>query len=231
MNIMAALGAFGFALICIFAGRLGIVSRFERRTWLSFAGGVATAYVFVHLLPEIDHYRQQIEEGSEGFSGSLLYMVLLGGTCIYYGIESLLAHARRLDGRSGFIVHMAGFSFYFGLIGYFLQHRGDRGVEQEVVYFLVLGLHILSLDTAFRSQHRHLYDRIGRWVMAASVLVGWGVGTAVELPTMLVGSAFALLAGGMILNILRQELPATQEGRFLPFLFGALSCAVLLSFG
>ena len=41
--------------------------------------------------------------------------------------------------------------------------------------------------------------------------------------------AFALLAGGMILNILKQELPASKEGQVVPFLIGAASCAALLA--
>ena len=124
---------------------------------------------------------------------------------------------------------MAGFSLYFALIGYFLQHRGDKGAEQELFYFLVLGLHILVLDTVFRRRHEALYDRTGRWVMAASVLAGWALGELVEFPAAVSGMAFALLAGGMILNILKQELPASKEGQVVPFLIGAASCAALLA--
>ena len=134
-----------------------------------------------------------------------------------------------MRGPAGFAVHMAGFSLYFALIGYFLQHRGDKGAEQELFYFLVLGLHILVLDTVFRRRHEALYDRTGRWVMAASVLAGWALGELVEFPAAVSGMAFALLAGGMILNILKQELPASKEGQVVPFLIGAASCAALLA--
>lgn len=230
MNWLAALGAIILASVCLGAGRLGIVSRFKRQTWLSLAGGVATAYLFIHLLPEIGHYRERIDDDAEGSSGGFLYVVLLCGTCIYYGIESFLSSSRRAGGRTAFVVHTAGYSLYFALIGYFLQHRGDPGDLQEVLYILVLGIHILALDAALRGQHEQLYDRIGRWVMAASVFAGWAVGAATTMPPLIIGSAFALLAGGMILNILRQELPASSDGRFLPFLVGASACAAMLVF-
>ena len=229
MNGLAALSAFGFALICVFAGRLGIGSRLRQPSGLSFAGGAATAYVFVHLLPEIGYHRLRIEESDHASYEAFLYPVLLAGTSIYYALESYLSHSRRMRGPAGFAVHMAGFSLYFALIGYFLQHRGDKDAEQELFYFLVLGLHILVLDTVFRRRHEALYDRIGRWVMAASVLAGWALGELVEFPAAVSGMAYALLAGGMILNILKQELPASKEGQVVPFLIGAASCAALLA--
>ena len=172
MSGVSAASAVGFALICIFAGRLGIVARIDRQRWLSFAGGAATAYVFVHLLPELGAHRQTIDD-SPFAHGAYLYPVVLAGTCIYYGLETYIAHSQTRR-SAGFWVHMAGFSLYFVLIGYFLMHRGDTGVVQEVFYFTVLGLHIFALDTEFRHRHQALYDRIGRWVMAGSVLAGLG---------------------------------------------------------
>jgi hypothetical protein len=229
MNGLAALSAVGFALICVFAGRLGIGSRLRQPAGLSFAGGAATAYVFVHLLPEIGYHRLRIEDSAHAAYVVFLYPVLLAGTCIYYGLESYLSHSKRMRGTAGFAVHMAGFSLYFALIGYFLQHRGDKDPIQELFYFLVLGLHILVLDTEFRRRHEALYDRIGRWVMAGCVLAGWALGALVRFPAIVSGMAFALLAGGMILNILKQELPASREGQVLPFLLGAGICAGLLT--
>lgn len=226
MSGLSAASAVGFALICIFAGRLGIVARLDRQRWLSFAGGAATAYVFVHLLPELGAHRQTIDESAFAH-GAYLYLVVLAGTCIYYGLETYIAHSE--TGRSaGFWVHMAGFSLYFALIGYFLMHRGDNDGVQEVFYFTVLGLHIFALDAEFRRHHPELYDKIGRWVMAASVLAGWGISASIELPAIVTGLAFALLAGGMILNVLKQELPTSREGQYLPFVTGAGICATLL---
>ncbi|WP_226480697.1 universal stress protein [Natrinema amylolyticum] len=45
--------ALALALVHLFAGRLGFSGPIPRSRWLSFAGGVSVAYVFVHLLPEV----------------------------------------------------------------------------------------------------------------------------------------------------------------------------------
>jgi hypothetical protein len=39
---------------------------------------------------------------------------------------------------------------------------------------------------------------------------------------------FAFLAGGVVLNVLKEELPDGRESRFLPFLAGPGACAALL---
>ena len=36
---------------------------------------------------------------------------------------------------------------------------------------------------ALRDQDPRAYDRLGRWVLAAAVLVGWGIGAAVATAT------------------------------------------------
>ncbi|WP_196258019.1 hypothetical protein [Pelagibacterium limicola] len=226
---LSAAGAVGFALICIFAGRLSLVWRLDRNVWRSLAGGVATAYVFVFLLPELSAHHRAIEEQLFQRASASLYALVLLGTCFYYGLEVFLSHSEgRTYQRLGFWAHTAGFSLYYALIGYFLLRREDQSVGGELIYFLVLGLHAFALDIAFREQNHDLYDRYGRWVMAGSVLAGWAIGVATIVPDVFAGMAFALLAGGMILNVLKQELPAGGEGRYLPFIAGATICTALL---
>ncbi|MBX0294739.1 hypothetical protein [Haloarcula nitratireducens] len=45
--------ALGLALVHLFAGRLTFPNVIPRSRWLSLSGGSAVAYVFVHILPEI----------------------------------------------------------------------------------------------------------------------------------------------------------------------------------
>ncbi len=226
---LTAASAMGFALICIFAGRLGIVTRFDRSTWQSLAGGVATAYIFVHLLPELNAHHDAVEEHFAAAETRWLYALVLLGTCFYYGLEVFLAHSRgRLERHLGFWTHTAGFSLYYALIGFFLLRREDTSIVGELIYFTVLGLHMLALDAEFRRRNQVLYDRYGRWMMAASVVAGWLIGLLDIVPDPIPGMAFALLAGGMILNVLKQELPAGSEGKYVPFVVGAGICTALL---
>ncbi len=50
------------ALVHIFAGRLRFLEGTPRSAWLSGAGGVSVAYVFVHLLPDLSGAQETITE-------------------------------------------------------------------------------------------------------------------------------------------------------------------------
>lgn len=57
--------------------------------------------------------------------------------------------------------------------------------------------------------------------MAAGVVLGWGFGLVTAIGEMATGVRFVLLAGGLILNVLKEELPEERQSRFLPFVLGA----------
>ena len=67
-------------------------------------------------------------------------------------------------------------------------------------------------------------------MLSAAVLAGWGLGQAYMVSDMLVGCLFAFLGGAVILNVLKEELPAERESRVLPFLAGAVLYGGLLVF-
>jgi hypothetical protein len=117
MGIGAGFAALSLAFVHLFAGKLRFLDGLPRSRWLSLAGGVSVAYVFVHVLPDLSEGQETVEES-------------------------------------------------FGLL--------------------------VSIDAA-----------------ALAVL-------------------FAFLAGGIVLNVLKEELPDEHESRFWPFALGLSAYAVLL---
>ena len=84
-----------------------------RSVWLSLAGGVSVAYVFVHLLPELAAGQAAVSRavgGSDGGTegGALLYaerhvyLVALAGLAAFYGLDKLAYRARgqRAEGEA-----------------------------------------------------------------------------------------------------------------------------------
>jgi hypothetical protein len=63
MTLIALILALAFALIHLFIGRMHVLSVTPRSRWLSAAGGVAVAYVFLHLLPELAAHQETFAEG------------------------------------------------------------------------------------------------------------------------------------------------------------------------
>jgi hypothetical protein len=86
------------------------------------------------------------------------------------------------------------------------------------------------VDHALTEEHGRAYALRGRWLLAASVLVGWFIGVAAPLSEPVVARLFAILAGGVVITSLRAELPDDRKGRFWPFCLGSVVFAVFLVF-
>ncbi len=67
-------------------------------------------------------------------------------------------------------------------------------------------------------------------MLAAAVLAGWIVGFLFEVSEAALAVLFAFLAGGVIMNVLKEEIPEERESRFWAFVLGAgLYAATLLA--
>ncbi len=66
-------------------------------------------------------------------------------------------------------------------------------------------------------------------MLVAGIGAGWIVGALdTEVPPIVIGFLFAFLAGGVVLNTLKEELPEDKDSRFMPFAVGTAAYAVLL---
>ncbi|MGP9852605.1 hypothetical protein ACT3T7_14500 [Halomonas sp. 111] len=85
-------------------------------------------------------------------------------------------------------------------------------------------------DHGLVRHHRDVYLSKGRWVLATAVVVGWLLGLTVDVSEPIVSLLYAFVAGGIVLNVLKEELPEDRHSRFWPFALGALISTVLLVF-
>ena len=60
------------------------------------------------------------------------------------------------------------------------------------------------------------------------LLFGWVVGRLTDLDDAAVGLLIAFLAGGVVLNAIKEELPSERESRFSAFALGAVAYGGLL---
>jgi hypothetical protein len=200
------------------------------RSWaLSAAGGVSVAYVFIHIMPELARNQKVLNHGLPKFLSYLehhIYLIAMLGLVLFYCLQGF---AKAKDRTSGsFWVHIGSFFFYNLLIGYLLPHRFDHTLLNLLLFTVAMTLHFMINDHSLRSSHKDRYDRIGRWILAAGVLCGWVVGLTTSLNESLEASIFAFLAGGILLNVLKEELPKEQGSRTVPFILGAVLFSALL---
>ncbi len=237
--ITAAMVA-AFVAIHLFVRRLVFVDRSPRSKWLSFSGGVAVAYVFLHILPDLGAHATRLSDrmGERPLiAESIIYALALAGLATFYGLERQVKLSRERSREEGegdlaeenvFWIHVASYGLFNLLIGYLLLHREEAGYWALGLYFTAMALHFLTADFGMRQHHRSAYDAWGRWVLAGGAVAGWALGMMVDLPPPAIAGLFAFLAGGVVLGVLKEELPEERKSFFLPFLGGIIGFAGLV---
>jgi hypothetical protein len=233
--------AVALGVIHLATGRLRFLDVIPRSRWLSLAGGASVAYVFIHLLPELSKGQQALEESGITRTVSFIevhaYAVALLGLIVFYGLERVAIESKRRQAAatgeetpSGgvFWLHMGSFMIYNALIGYLLLHREIQTRRSLIFFFVAMALHFVVNDYGLRHHFKERYHHYGRWILAMAVLAGWGLGVWIELSKAAVAVLFAFLAGGVILNVLKEELPEERQSRFWAFFAGALVYSVFI---
>lgn len=226
--------AIALTVVHLLASRVHSHGILPGRVWLSAGGGAAVAYVFVHILPELGRGHRVV--GESGMIGGILeryvYLVALVGFIAFYGLEHLAQRsAPRETGTVEpwvFWIHVGSFGAYNALIGYLLVHRNEYGAVALVLFAGAMGLHFLVTDHGLHQHFQDRYHDVGRWLLSTTVLVGWAIGHVVPVSETQLHILFALLAGGVILNVMKEELPDHYDSRFTPFVAGATGYTLLL---
>jgi hypothetical protein len=229
------------AALHVAAPRIRRLPLVPERVTGSFAGGLAVAYVFLHLLPEL-------AEGNEAIGEALsdvveptplldlgIFLVALVGFAAFYGLERL-ARTRAATGGAAreptgvYWLHLGSFMVYNALITYTMALRLRTGVAFAVLFAIAMGLHFVLTDRSLEEHYPHRFPRSGRVLLAAALLVGWGL-DALFAPTSTVVVALltALLGGSILLNVFKEELPSIGRSSYGWFLTGLGLYAALLT--
>jgi hypothetical protein len=237
----ALVTALVLALLHLAAPRIRRLPFVPERATGSFAGGLAVAYVFLHLLPEI-------AEGNESIGEALarvveptplldlgIFLVALAGFAAFYGLERLADRQQgsgtTADAPAGvYRLHLGSFVVYNALITYTMALRLRTGVAFAVLFTIAMGLHFVLTDRSLEEHYPRRFAGTGRLVLAAALLVGWAL-AAVFAPTspVLVAVLTALLGGSILLNVFKEELPSTGRSSYGWFMVGLTVYAGLLT--
>ncbi|MFC7132756.1 MULTISPECIES: hypothetical protein [Salinibaculum] len=234
-TVAAAVVVLGFVVVHLTAARWTVSRAEHRRTLLSAGAGASVAYVFVLILPEISETAAVVAELGRGLflAEQLVFLVALVGFVSFYGLEVAVSHRRGADvesSRSVYRAHLFVFVAYSGLIGYLLFHQERAGLANLLFYGLAMALHFGITDYGFHRHYGTRFDTNGRVILAAGTVVGAVIGFATRLDTFRVAMLFAFLAGAIVFNVLKEELPEVTESRFTAFAAGALSFTLVLVF-
>ncbi|MEX2397369.1 MAG: hypothetical protein WD491_10095 [Balneolales bacterium] len=210
----------------------------SKSKWLSFAGGISIAFVFVHILPELHNMQATLRE--EGRVSLLferyLYIISLLGVLLFYGLERILIDMRENNTSkipqsykiSIFWWHVCMFATFNLIIGYYLHHELIVYNFSTLFTFIALGFHLLIVDYSLLRHHESRYHNIGRWFMATAVFAGGVAGVFVTIPDIFSFALFALVSGAIVVNSFKEELPKDKENNYTFFLTGSIIYTVLL---
>lgn len=208
---IALVAAVLFSLVHILTPRFSLVLSRNVAVAGSFGGGIASAFVFLELLPELDHGHQLIGEAIE--------FVILGGFIAVLGLNHLSEH--RFKHKTKFVSIPIFIACAYNWLLIFAFPRS--GNVYDLVICVLLVLHLAFYDHSLRKESPAKFDAWGRWLLVLSSLLGWFAlvtighsGPFVE--DLLIG----LLSGAIIYQIFTFDLPATKETRFFWFLGGVL---------
>ncbi|WP_372910727.1 hypothetical protein [Salinigranum sp.] len=233
----------GLAAVHLFAGKLRFLAVVPRSQYLSMAGGVSVAYVFVHLLPEISERQSElaVDAGAPAATELPLFLVALFGFTVFYGLEQFVVQSRRTaEGRQvvsafetnasalAFWLHVSSFALYNALVGYLSLHREESGLAAAALYFVAMALHFVVNDHGLREHHREAYVHLGRWILALAVVGGVLAGVLVDVPELALGYLLAFLGGSVVLNAIKEELPEERRSSFGAFGAGVVAYTLVL---
>ena len=255
--VLAALSVLVLAALHLLAPHIRRLPLVPEYATASFAGGLAVSYVFLHLLPELSRGNQEVREvfGEEGEPSPLLglevFLVALVGFLVFYGLERLAErsqHGERLPesrpegGRSQvvpvsgsgsarmFWLHLGAFMVYNAIIAYTLPLTYRTSIAFAVLFTIAMALHFVLTDRGLEEHYGKRFDRLRpRALLAGALLVGW-VLAALFAPTgsLVVTLLTAFLAGSILLNVFKEEIPSTRRSHFGWFTVGLASYALLL---
>lgn len=123
---------------------------------------------------------------------------------------------------------MATFAVMNALIGYLLLHNQERSGGTMVAFFVAMVVKFVVNDHGLHNLHKDRYDNVGRWLLAGAVLGGWGLRSVHRFSDAVPVALQAVLAGAVLLNVLKEELPAERQSRYWAFLAASLSYATFL---
>ncbi len=207
------------------------------RGFVSFSGGVAVAYVFLQMLPDLVEYNKPIGEylltnhWLTSFTELLIYIVALIGFMVYYGFD-LVAERYRDQGHDDewvYGLHLFMFCLYNFLITYTMSLRVVSSITATVLFSIAMALHFMLTDQKFCRFYQTQFNHIGRFILISALLLGWLCSVIFDpVNVLMVAFMVAFLAGSVLLNVFREELPAVRVTSYIWFTFGAFVVASVL---
>jgi len=248
-DYIVVLLAFFSALILmsahLFSNRIYRYSKHHRNRIISFAGGIAVAYVFLDLLPRLEaahiHLEKIFGDLPAFLDSTAVPALALLGFLIFFGLEHLAVSSRHTQNeKTGkgfssvsastrtFVVHFINLAFFNLIIGYILRFEAEIGILPLLLYTSALSLHFIILDNNMEEHYKKLYFKYGRYAASLMPIIGWGISMLFPENPSEAYVLLALVSGIVLFSSISNEVPKGGGKNWGIFIAGALFYSVLL---
>lgn len=223
----------GLAAVHLLVGKNRLLSHEIGSPWLSGSAGVAVGYVFIYLLPKLADMKYGLAgDGYADFVERHFFYFVMLGFLVFYRVRWASGAANVPEHWRGVArwAHRLGFLGYSLMLGYIVTAFKNPSILAALLATAILGFHLMGVDHHLRHARPESYDRQLRYLLAASVVIGWIFGITTDLSDTAVALWTALLAGGMLMMVLKEELPGDPSGHYVYFTLAVVVSSLAIEF-
>jgi hypothetical protein len=208
----------------------------------SFAGGMAAAYVFILLIPEMELFNSEIKiPFFNTYSLALLGLLIFKGLQHYcrhlaqertrsmeeWAFVHSKSHEKNLSFRISGYVFIAYSSLILLTLPYQVSHlTSSIGI---ILYLVTFSLHLCFELLSLNDENTKHYSQYVPTPLAIVLTAALGLALGNVLPQAYLLACISLLAGIIIYNVFLVELPNPDRSSYIWFLLGALIFLMLNS--
>lgn len=231
-SVLAFISILIFSSVHLWAEKVKSLGASFHARFLSFGGGVAIAYVFIDLLSKLCRNDLIVRKAFAGvlpFVERHVYIMALAGFLLFFIVDRTQA---AITNKRTYLLSIGSYALFNFLIGYAVADKNDPEVQPLILFTIAMGLHYFVNDYSLTEAHGDDYDKMGKWILIVSLFLGWGLGMVIVLPEAAVALVSAFIGGGVIMNVIRHELPKNNPNSLWFFLLSAVVyTAILLMVG
>lgn len=195
----------------------------------SFGGGLALAYVFLQLLPEV-------EAGHE-WMGDEIHFITLGSFLGFFALEvrlkkrhaaAVLAGNQERETAVSFWLHVAITWIYTWLVVFTFPGEVAETLGLALAGSLAIGVHMVYKNYTLHTHHEGTFIEQGRWVLALAPIAGWMTRSAFTPSEAMFDVSIAILSGFLMQSVFLDELPRHDHTRLGWMVAGVLVLSALI---
>ncbi len=200
--------------------------------FLSAGGGIAISYVFIDLLPKLAKSDILVTENLSGvfpFLERHVYIMALVGFLVFFTVDKSKSILKE---KEEYLLSILSYAFFNFLVGYAVVDKDDPEVQPLFLFTFAMALHYFVNDYSLSVAFGDNYTMKTKWFLVLSLFLGWTCGLFFVLSATAIALVSAFIAGGVIMNVTRHELPEENPHSLGSFLISsALYTIILLSMG